>query len=201
VSVADKATGERETAYGRAFVEARLGLEEEGMTRTIGVAFAFDLGAPQVQVYHGSVVSACTNLTIFATGGVVTLNYLQHASRVAGALDIAAEAIDDDFKALVAKAQELKATTYDAGDVRKKIGEMVLKSQQKGTQFDPSLVMNAAGLLVQPTSRYALAPDGSTSAWNLYNALTQGITDRSYPHVRAPKTLAASEFFGAVALN
>ena len=196
VSVVDKDTEEKETAYARVFVDVTFGDAEMGMHRTVGLAYAFDLGTPLIIPYTGGLVEVCTNLTIFNADHTVQLNYLSNSHLVEGILDGYFEKIDDTFARTVQTAQEMQNRVLMRHQVHECLGRMLTyAARQKSKAFGIQIAGQVAEKILNPESRYALSQDGSTTAWNLFNAATAVVGEKAYPHVRPIKTVQLAQFF------
>jgi len=192
-SVQDPNTEEMHTAFGRFLVEARIGgFDLEGHQPVVGFVTALDVKVPEVQVYYGRNASACINLAIFRrehyakesllTGGEDVI-YAMTERFVAG--------FGEDDRAFIEQVQRLKGTLWNERQIDERIGRLYRRFLTKGNLTQT--LNYAIKLLSDPNSRYSIAPDGTTSAWNFFSAMTQYVTDKGYVNTKAEKTLQIAE--------
>lgn len=191
----------RNISYGRVKIEALIGNGQhvigqnaaENISETVGLIYAFDLGHPEIIVYHGTRVMSCLNLMVFGATDVRRFRYLQEGT------EKAYEYINDYASSFGRKTEEhaaiikkLMDTNWDKDDVNTNVGKMLIHTTLNNS-YGSAAVNALVADLVNPKSKYALNNNGSTTAWNVLQALTQHVTDKSYLNVAPVKTLQMSE--------
>lgn len=185
-------------SYGRVKVEFSMPdksftIGDERFTQVFGVIYAFDLSKPEVIVYAGRNAAVCINLHLFSTDDLFKSDYL---TGTAMALD-SFRRFTDQYQASRERFEqivtELMERRWTENQLHRNIGKMlthVLGSNSFGT----SALNHAVKLMYDASSRYTINTDGSTTAWNFLQALTQYVTDKSAVNVSAQKTLQMSNF-------
>lgn len=192
-SVQDPATEEMHTAFGRFLVEARVGEHDEADHQpVIGFVVALDVRAPEVQVYYGRNAAACINLAIFRREHYAKESLVSGGEEVIYAMtERFAGEFGSDERWFAEKVKLLRETVWTEPEINERIGRLYRRFLTKGNLAQT--LNYAIKLLSDPNSRYAIAPDGTTTAWNLFSAMTQYVTDKAYVNARAEKTLQIAE--------
>ena len=182
-------TGARNIAYPRAMIEADLGEMIPGFKSVVGMVYALDLQKPVIKIYSGYNVSSCINLTIFNADKMFQQEILGDYKRV---FTKAEEFIQNkeaeliDFKETLTKLQTTFLTEIQLNQL---IGKMVRESSKLRLGTTP--VLQATKLLDDNGSNYYVRPDGkfTCNKFNVYNAVTQSITNSNDIVDRATKTI------------
>lgn len=192
-SVQDPDTEEVRTAFGRFLVEARIGgLDATEHQPVIGFIAALDVKVPEVQVYYGRNAAACINLAIFRREHYAKESLLSGGEDVIYAMtERFVGSFGEDERTFIEQVQRLKATQWNEREVDERIGRLYRRFLTKGNLTQT--LNYAIKLLSDPNSRYAIAPDGTTTAWNFFSAMTQYVTDKAYVNTKAEKTLQIAE--------
>jgi len=199
VKVADPVTnqnddGSTNIAYPRVVVEADLQHEVSGHQSIIGMLYALDLSKPYISVYNGKIASACTNLHIF------NADHLHRVELLGGINSVYdyAEKYFNNFEAESAEfertIQELTERYFEHEEYIKMLGKSLqyaIKTKKLGT----SAVIFAANQLEDSKSKYSLDDNGGTTAWNLFGAMTQYVTDKVSIIEKPSKTLEIAKLF------
>lgn len=186
-------TGARNIAYPRVMVEADLGEMIQGFRANVGLVYALDLQKPVVKVYSGYNVSTCMNLTIFNAENIYQQDLLADSKSVyskAGSFLENKEKELVDFKETLSK---LQASFLSESQLNQLIGKMIREASKLRLGTTP--VLQATKLLDDNGSNYYVRPDGkfTCSKFNLYNAVTQNITNSNDIVDRALKTVQVSQ--------
>lgn len=191
VSNQDIATKEEYIAYGRVLVEVNKGNGIPEHDSIIGMVYALDIGSPTIKVYTGQNARACTNLMVVGAEDVYSQSMIQNYSRV---YKIAKEFYDNKAEEIDEYNQFyelLNNTYYSHDDMNKIIGKMLRGSLNT---IGSSVIVQGVRNLSNEKSKYYVS-DG-TSANNLYQSMTQVITDqKSYILEKPNKTLKLTELF------
>lgn len=185
--------GEDHTAYGRFLIEAMIGPENTAAHRkTIGFIVALDVARPEVQVYSGFNATACLNLLIFRKDAYLKADMLRGGEEAVYSMTKTfVDSFGQDEQEFIRKVRSLQEVVMNERDINKTIGKLYRTFLTKGNLT--STLNYAVRLMCNPDSRYAIAPDGTTTAWNFLSAMTQYISDKAYVNVRASKTLELIE--------
>lgn len=184
------------TAYGRMLIESKFEFTDTAKTvgKVIGMVIALDTATPTIKVYTGGSVFACSNLCISGAEHIFNANAmtnLESAFNMAEQYKIKAE---EDWLKNLATWKLMQETVYSGSQINEKFGKMLENvltlSQFRGLGTSP--IIHAAKELYSNSSVYSITTSNSTTGWNLYNAITQGLTDTN-DIVKTPnKSLIAS---------
>jgi len=188
--------GSRNVSYGRVSIESRINgeipidspRESDRFREVIGMVYAFDLGTPEVTVFHGTRASSCLNLMIFGPTNVRKFNYAQDG--FGSAHNMIAEYVESIGKEVDRQADiimKLMNTVWSKDDVHRNIGKMFTHVINNNS-FGQAALVSAVKDLTNPKSVYSLAHDGTTTAWNFLQALTQYVTNKAYLNIAPIKT-------------
>lgn len=166
----------------------------ESFKEVIGFIYAFDLGVPEVIVYHGSRASSCLNLMIFGAQKVRKFNYAQDGveaahGEVINYLRNAGEEVERQREFI----QRLMNTYWTPDQLHLNIGKMLTHVTLKNT-FGQAALISAVKDFNDPKSHYALDGNGGMTAWNFLQALTQYVTDKAYVNVSPVKTFQITDY-------
>ncbi|WP_448506078.1 hypothetical protein [Immundisolibacter sp.] len=185
-------SGAMNIAYPRVMIEADLGELIPGFKSIVGLIMALDLQKPVMKVYSGYNVSSCLNLTIFNADKIYQQEILGDYQRVyAKAKEFFEKKADElvEFKETLAK---LQTTFLSEIQLNELIGKMIRESAKLRLGTTP--ILQATKLLDDNSSQYYIKPDGkfTCSKFNVYNAVTQSITNSNDIVDRATKTIQLS---------
>lgn len=192
-SVQDPETEEVRTAVGRFLVEARIGdYDATDHQQVIGFVAALDVKTPEVQVYYGRNARACLNLAVFRREHYAKESLLTGGEDVIYAMtERFVDGFGEDQRWFIEQVNRLRSTVWTEPEINETIGRLYRHFLTKGNLTQT--LNYAVKLLADPNSRYALAPDGTTTAWNVFAAMTQYVTDKAYVNTKAEKTLQITE--------
>jgi len=185
----EEVTGARNIAYPRVMVEADMGELIPDFKAVVGMVYALDLQKPVIKTYTGFNVSGCINLTIFNADNLYQQELLGDYESVYNmARKYISEKQNDvlDFKE---KFNKLATTNLTEPQLNELLGRML--RQSKRTRLGVSPIIGAAKLLDDSSSNYYVRPDGKfgCTQFNVYNAVTQILTDSNDITDRANKTI------------
>lgn len=192
----------RNVSYGRVKIEARIGesqsirfdREQNTFQEVVGLIYAFDLATPEILVYHGSRAQSCLNLMVFNADDTRTFNYAKDGTDTAFAY---LEGYMRDFGFKVEQQREfierLMNTYWTPPVLERNIGRMLIHVTGNGS-FGSAAVNSAVKSMFEPSSKYAVAADGGTTAWNVLQALTQYVTDKAYLNVGPEKSFQMADY-------
>lgn len=187
--VNEETTGARNIAYPRVMVEAQLGELIPGFEAVVGMVYALDLQKPVIKCYSGFNVISCINLSIFNTDNVFQQELLGDFEKVK---DVARNYITEKEKDVLDFAQKfdkLESSYLTEPQLNELLGRMLRQSRK--TRLGTTPILGAAKLLDDNASKYYIRPDGkfSCSKFNLYNAVTQVLTNSNDIVDRPNKTI------------
>lgn len=186
-------SGTRNIAYPRVMIEAKFGQLIPGFEGVVGLVYALDMQKPVLKTYTGFNVNGCINLCIFNADQVYQQELLgQHQLVYETAGKYIKNKNDEvvDFKETLTK---LKETFLNELELNRTLG-MLLRGSI-GTRLGSTVIIKATKAFDDSSSQYYVKPDGKflCSKFNIYNAVTQGITDSSDIVDRANKTIQLSK--------
>ena len=181
------------TAYGRVLLQTDFSADElDGMYKNVGVVYALDGMKPIIKTYTGTIVSACTNMTIFNAEHVFSDNLLSGSNRPLEYLQeylTGMEKTLDNYRKI---KQNLISQVYSKEDVQETLGAL-LEYSIKNKSLGTTAVVSGAKALYDNSSKYFFEKE--TTAWNVYNSITQYITEKSDIIDTPSKTILLSKFF------
>lgn len=186
--------GSINVSYGRLLTEAKLSFSNDYMNKTIGMVSAFDTGKPIIKVYSGARVISCTNLCISGADNLFSADILTNLESSYNILKEYKTNAEREWEESLKIWKNMQETIYSGSQISDKIGSM-LEKVIKSSQFKSlgtSPISSAAKLLWGNESPYKVK-DGETTGWNIYNSITQAITN-SKEIITAPnKTVIATK--------
>lgn len=184
--------------YNRVWIQAVLpdDISFENHKQVVGLVYGLDVRKPIAKVYKGGLNMACTNLCIFSPEYLnvqelapeTPINYKCVNTIMDKALDVAA---------FLNKLQDIEVP-YIEKDIDERLGHWIRRTMY--TSYDngfgkvkiaSTLPIDAYKLLYEKEdSPYYVQPGNSCSMFDVYNAMTQVITDDSRDIInKAEKTL------------
>ena len=179
-------------AYSRALVTAKVGIDSIFKFQA-GIVYGLDVQKPIIKTFCGLEVSACTNLCIFKAQHVSQAFLTDDFARIYEELAVNLRRYEDIAEEYKIIANSLKARTLDMPGVQLLMGRL-LEHGVKDKFLGTNVVLSAANALYDPKSAYAIK-EGQTTAWNLYNATTAYVTEKTDILDKTSKTLSLSKFF------
>lgn len=181
--------GKMNIAYPRVLVEANLGNLIDGFDAVIGMLYALDLQKPVIKVYSGFNAKACLNLTIFDSSRLFQQELLNDINKVYARSEEFFQEKENElltFKNTLTKLQQSELTENTLNEL---IGKLIRESAK--TRLGTTPVLQASKFLDDNGSNYYVRPDGkfSCSKFNVYNAVTQALTNSNDITDRANKTI------------
>lgn len=185
------------TAYGRLLIESKFDEYKDPMNtvgKIIGMVIALDTAQPTVKVYTGGSVFACSNLCISGAEHIFSANAMTNLESAFNMAENYKNKAEEDWLKNLATWKKMQETVYSGSQINEKFGKMLelilTTSSFKGLGTSP--IIHAAKEVYNPGSIYSILSTKTCTGWNLYNAITQGLTDTN-DIVRTPgKSLIAS---------
>jgi len=181
--------GAMNIAYPRINVEATVGNQMTGFYSVIGFIFALDTQIPIAKVYTGQSVRTCLNLTIFNADDVFEQNLLGNSQEI---YTRALTFKNNKIRQIEEYSKIYKSMTENML-TRKSLNELLGKLLLRGgrSKLGTSPVVGASKLLTDNKSVYYTEKSGEfeCSEWNVYNSVTQSLTDSADPILKPNKTI------------
>lgn len=181
----------RNIAFPRVQVEARFSnIVEDTYQAVIGMIYALDLQKPIMKIYSGFNARACTNLSIFDAEKVFETSLME---RYTPAFDMTKRFLDDKLKEtehFIETHQELINTFFTQEELNEELGRLLRLAPKVGLGSGP--IVKAAELIDNSSSLYHVTKGESCSKMNLYQAITQSITNSKDVHLKPSKTVLVS---------
>jgi hypothetical protein len=195
--------GTTNTAWGRVGLEARVGSPDlTDHALTVGMVYALSgLATPIVIAYHGRITMACLNLMVLADGKVSQFSLLSQQQMFQETLENFTDTLGRDDEKFYRQLELLQTTRWTAPELNRHIGSMFTEAVVNPSSISQVAMAETVRLLNRSDSRYALAPDGSTTAWNVLGAITEHLKD-AFVNVRPRSSkLAADLVMKEIRLN
>lgn len=177
-------------AYPRINIEATMGSDLiPGFNSVIGLIYALDTQIPIMKVYTGQSVRACLNLTIFNAEDMFEQNLLSTSQEVYGKI----KTFKDNKQKQIDEYGKIYKSLTDRQLTKEEMNELLGRLLIHGAsgKLGTSPVASAARLLTDNKSVYYTERSGefNCTPWNVYNAVTQALTDSADPIYKPNKTL------------
>lgn len=185
--------GSINTAYPRVVVEAHVGQQIEGYDSVLGMIFALDLQSPVIKVYTGQNAHACTNLTIFQANQVSEHSLMNDYSDIYRKAESYVQNKELEIAKFLETRQRLIDEFYNEEQLKNELGRLLLTTTKKSSKLGYTAIAGAAKLMQDRSSIYFLQKGESCSKMNLYDAITQNITDSPDILHKPNKTIAVSQ--------
>ena len=185
-------SGAMNIAYPRVLIESDLGEMIPGFRSVIGMIMALDLQKPILKIYSGYNVSSCLNLTIFNADKIYQQEILGDYQRVYSRAKEFIQKKEDELIEFKETLTKLQTTFLSEVQLNQLIGKMIRESAKLRLGTTP--ILQATKFLDDNSSQYYIRPDGkfTCSKFNVYNAVTQSITNSNDIVDRATKTIQLS---------
>lgn len=182
-------SGKMNIAYPRVKVEARLGNPITGFHSVLGFIYALDTQIPIAKVYSGQSVTACLNLTIFNAEELYEQNLLGNSKEIYNRAMMFKQGKEKQVEEYSKIYKSMTESSLTVEGLNQLLGKLLVRGSR--TKLGTSPVVGAAKLLVDPKTMYYVneGPDFNCSQWNVFNAVTQSLTDSTDPVIRPNKTI------------
>lgn len=191
---AEKDSEEKNIAYGRALLKAKVLIDEE-VSFTCGLVYALDIQKPVIKSFVGMDVNACTNLCIFNAEHLVQCNIMDGIDAVYDRIQPFIEKHVEVGQQYMETMKQLKESIVTKDQVHKFMGRM-LENSLKDKQIGTSSIISASNALFDGNSKYAISQQtGETTRWNVYQSFTAYISDKTDITEKANKTLNLAKYF------
>ena len=189
----DNEGGERNTAFGRIAIEAKVANSVPGFQSVIGMIYALDIQKPIVKIYTGQNASACTNLTIFNAEGVFEQSLLSGFNTVYGKATEYLNKKEAEAVEFTEIYNELTTSLMSTEELNHEIGR-ILRSAPR-TRIGTTPIVQACSRLDSKETIYYVKPGEPCSKMNLYDAITQSFTNSKDILDKPIKTIQLSKLF------
>lgn len=181
--------GQMNIAYPRVNVEATLNGGIVGCNSVIGIIYALDRQIPIMKVYTGQSVRLCMNLTIFNADDVFEQNLLSSSQELYARVRTYKENKEKQIEEYDKIYKSLTTKHLTPQGMNELLGKLLIKGAS--TKMGTSPVATAARYLTDNKSVYYTERNGEfeCTPWNVYNAVTQALTDKDDPVSRPNKTV------------
>ncbi len=188
-------TGQTNEAYGRVLVEAKMPNEYCAFDHdsVIGMVYALDTQKPSIKIYSGENAWACTNLSIFGARHIHTVELLQGTTSIYEKALEYVEGLTEQLRKFKILYERMNEKRYQGEEINTMVGYL-LREGMKNKNIGTTPILSAVGSLEDPKSKYGIRDD-STSQWNVYNAITQYVTDKVDIADKASKSVMISKLF------
>ena len=181
--------GKANIAYPRFLVEVSKGVHTSYPSESSvhGLLVAMDT-APVIKIYSGMNAHACTNLSIFNAEHIHQQSLLTDLKNV---WQHSKKFFDDENAKLLlsSEAHSFMANTLNNDQVNRLLGDMLRKAHYN--KFGTTPIVSAARRLGDKSSAYYFNPKEVTTYENVYQAITQSITESKELLNKPEKTLLA----------
>jgi hypothetical protein len=166
------------TAFGRCGVIKHIPIDNE-MSYQIGFMYSLEQGKPFVKIFSGFNISICSNMCIFGSKNTQKFDLLTQGtdgaySEIENYLNNSSKNIEEGIKLI----NEMKNTILNREEVKNFLGEMCLNFSATKNVAGTSTILNASKLLTTKGDRHYF--DEETTAWNVFNSLTDGYRDKTH---------------------
>jgi hypothetical protein len=188
-------SGATNEAYGRVLVQAKLPSQYDVNEHSsiIGLVYALDIVKPVIKVFSGENAWACMNLSIFGAQYVHTVDILSGTSSIYSRTESYVKSVEEQLAEFQKMYERLNDRTYKGQEINELLGHL-LREGVRNKNLGILPITYAARELENEKSKYAIV-DNSTTAWNVYSALTNFVTDKVDIAEKANKTLMISNLF------
>lgn len=159
----------------------------------VGMVYALDTVKPVMKVYSGEDADACLNLCIFGAQYFHSVEILAGTANVYERAELYIEGIQKQLAEFQKVYEKLNDRQYKGKEIDEIMGH-ILRASYVNKFIGTNPVLAALKDLENPKSVYAIKED-STSAWNIYSAMTQYITDKVDIAEKPTKTVMVSNLF------
>lgn len=182
-------------AYSRVGVKVTLpeNYKINGHNSVIGMVYALDTAKPIMKVYSGEDAEACLNLSIFGAQYFHSVEILAGTASIYERAELYIDGVEKQLAEFQKIYERLNDLQYKDGEIDKIMGYL-LRSCYANKYIGTNPVLAALKDLENPKSVYAIK-ENKTSAWNIYSAMTQYITDKVDIADKPTKTVMVSNLF------
>ena len=182
-------SGKKNIAYPRINIECTMGDDIIGFHSTIGLIYALDTQIPVIKAYSGQTVSACLNLCVFNAEDLFESNMLGSIQNVYNQVTKFKQEKERQIEEYGKIYKDMTENILTPDGLKTILGNLLMKGS--ASKLGTSPVVGATKLLMDPKSIYYTqeGEDFNCNEWNVYNAVTQTLTDNSDPVYKPNKTL------------
>lgn len=161
-----------------------------------GMLVALDVNKPVVKIYTGFEATACLNLCIFNASDTYSQDVLQDFANMWKITNKYHDREQEKLNELTKAHEEMNNTYLRTPEVNEMLGRL-LRSGRLSIGTSP--IVNASRLLDDNKSIYHY--QNETTLYNIYQSVTQGITDSKEIIGKPDKTVAVAKLLGVLNTN
>lgn len=182
-------SGRQNVAYPRVNLEATIGDQMTGFYSVMGMIFALNTSVPIAKVYSGQSVKACLNLTIFNAEDIFEQSLLNNSQEIYNRAQMFYRRKEKQIEEYGKIYKSLTEKQLNPNSLNELLGKLLISGSK--SKLGTSPVVGAAKLLTTPQSAYYTreGKDFQCNEWNVYNAVTQSITDKEDAVMKPNKTI------------
>lgn len=177
----------------RKVVDEDLGIDYDNVS---GMIVALDVNKPIVKVYTGFNAKACLNLCIFNASDTYSQDVLQDFANMWEVANKYYNREQEKLNELTKAHEQLHNVHLRTPEVNELLGRLL---RQGRTVIGTNPIVNASRLLDDNKSMYHYKDE--TTLYNVYQSITQGITDSKEIIAKPDKTVAVAKLLGVLNLN
>ena len=183
-------------AYPRFSLEVNRGVSplDPSETNVFGLLVAMDQQKPIIKAYSGTNVSSCLNLCVFRAENLFAQDLMADLTNMWNNVQRFYRENEEKIELHASMNKQLHETHLTNNQVNVRLGSMLRNAKHAGLGTSP--IVNAAELLSNKTSTYYFKQEDGTTLYNLFNSVTQGITDSKDLMSKPTKTLATAQLLG-----
>lgn len=177
----------------RQIKDSELGIDYNSVS---GMIVALDVNKPIVKVYTGFDALACLNLSIFNASDTYSQDVLQDFANMWEVTNKYYNREQEKLNELTKVHEEMHKRYLRTPEVNELLGRLL---RQGRTTIGTNPIVNASRLLDDNKSIYHYQDE--TTLYNVYQSITQGITDSKEIIAKPDKTVAVAKLLGVLNLN
>lgn len=187
--------GEINEAYGRVLIEAKLPNEfcVNEHDSVIGMLYALDTQKPSMKIYSGENAWACTNLSIFGSRYIHSVELVQGVNSVYDKTMEYMEGLTQQLSRFRTIYTKMNEKIYEGEEINTIVGYL-LRESYKNKSIGTTPIISAMQSMEDNKSKYAIR-ENKISQWLTYNAITQYVTDKCSISEKASKSVSISNLF------
>lgn len=167
------------TAYGRAGIVKTFDIDGE-MNYNIGFIYSLEYSRPFIKVFSGINVKICSNMCIFNSDNLEKIDLLSEGTQKAYQ-KVQNFLINQErnCKDAIEIIKRMKATQLTYKETQDFFGRLLFNFSKVKNVAGTQTILKASSLLNNKSSHYYIA-DNLTTAWNVYNSLTDDFREKSH---------------------
>lgn len=166
------------SAYARLLIETQMNFDTEELKKTVGLVIALDTAKPTLRAYTGSRVFACSNLALVGAENVFSCDPMVNMENAFTTIRGYKDNAETEFRKQLEFYQNCKTTNWSSEEVNRKLGRLLelVCRENRYSKLGTTPITTAAKLMYTRGTPYEIK-ENLTTAWNVYNAVTQSLTN------------------------